>query len=540
MPITKARIHFNQSIWMILKKSEKNLILGVILLGFITRIWDSHILPPGLNQDEASIGYEAFSILNFGVDRNGLTYPVFLVSWGSGQNALYAYMIMPFISALGLTPFSVRLPMVLMGTITIAAATSYVKTIAGRRASVASAIFLALSPWHIMMSRWGLEANALPFVFSLSLAWLSRCFVKNISCAKVWQLASGFLFGACMYAYGTAYFTVPLFLIMTIGIYVFLKRLSFSSALTILISFLLVSLPISITLLIGIFRLPTLHLGPISLPAMVSVPRFMALTAPGGTIRPEFLLQNTVNFARLIWTQRDPTVFNVTPPHGYIYTRFFFLVACAGLLISLIKFAGKRDTARQASLLIWSGVCLLQGCLTEPNITRNNLLWLALTIAAGVGTSMLSKKARMIFPLIVCAYFIHFVMFANDYATRQYQVLRREFADGFLPALSVARQHAGLSGGICVTGNLNMPYIYSLFEEQTDPRLFASTVKYENPGGSFQKVYAFGRFTFDLIRCAPENAQAVIGLDRELPPGFASAWPSQQVYRFTVWLRPQP
>lgn len=540
MIATKTATLFDQFIWMTLKKNYRPLVFGIVLLGFIARIWALYTLPPGLNQDEASIGYEAFSILHFGVDRNGLAYPVFLISWGSGQNALYAYMIMPFISALGLSPFSVRLPMALMGTITIAATATYVKTIAGRRASVASVVFLALSPWHIMMSRWGLEANALPFMFSLSLVWLSKCFGESASRAKTWQVVTGFLFGVCMYAYGTAYFTIPLFLIITVGIYVFFKKLSVSSALAIVGSFLLVSLPIIITILIGLLRLPTLHLGPISLPAMASVPRFMALTAPGGRIRLELLLQNTKDFLRLIWTQRDLAAFSVTPPHGYIYTKFFFLLACAGLLTSLLKFARKRGPVMETSLLAWSCVCIFQGCLVDPNITRNNLLWLALTIAAGIGTSVLSKKAHAIFPLILCAYLIHFGMFANDYATRQYEVLRREFADGFLPALSFAHKYAGASGGICVTSNINMPYIYALFEEQTDPRLFASTVKYENPGGSFQKAYAFGRFAFGLMRCKPENTQAIISLDRELPPEFASTWPTQQIYRFTVWLRPTP
>lgn len=506
----------------------------------MTRVWSLYTLPSGLNQDEASIGYEAFSILNFGVDRNGLSYPVFLISWGSGQNALYAYLIMPFISALGLSPFAVRLPMALMGTITVAAIAVYAKTIGGKRIGLASAFFLALNPWHIMMSRWGLEANALPFVFSLGLACLSKTLDKSFRPARCWQIAAGALFGACMYAYGTAYFTVPLFIIITIGICIFFRKLSASGALIIFGVFILASLPIFITIFIGLLHLPTLHLGPISLPAMVSNPRFMALVAPGGRIRPELLLQNTKDFARLIWTQRDLSPFSTTPPHGYLYTKFFFLLACAGTAVAIARFIRKRGSLFEASLIVWIAVCLLQGCLVEPNITRNNLLWPALTIAAGVGASAISRKANILFVLILCAYLIHFGTFAHDYATRQYDILRKDFADGFLPALRSARQYAGAQGGICVTSNLNMPYIYALFEEQTDPRVFASTVKYENQGGSFQKVYAFGRYMFGINRCKAENTQAIIVLDRELPPEFASAWPSKQIYRFTILERPAP
>lgn len=536
--MAKSPSKLDQRIWPSLQRHYKLLLLGLMLLSFVTRVWALYTLPPGLNQDEASIGYEAFSILNFGLDRNGLPYPVFLISWGSGQNALYAYLIMPFISALGLSSFSVRLPMALMGTITVAATAAYVQAIGGWRAGIASVLFLALSPWHIMMSRWGLEANALPFAFSLSLACLSRVLDKSTRHAQIWQIATGALFGACMYAYGTAYFTVPVFLIVTVGICAFFKKLPLSGAVIIVSLFILVSSPILITILIGILHLPTLHLGPLSLPAMISNPRFMALIAPGGRIRPELLLQNTKDFMRLIWTQHDAAPFSATPPHGYIYTKFFFLVACAGILIVIINCIRKREALFGVSLITWSAVCLIQGCLVEPNITRNNLLWPALTIAAGIGASAISKKWVALFILILCAYVGHFGMFANDYATRQYDALRRDFADGFLPALRSARQYAGDRGGICVTSNLNMPYIYALFEEQTDPRVFASTVKYENPGSSFQKVYAFGRYIFGLNQCKTENTQAVVGLSQELPPEFARAWPSKQVYRFTVWMRP--
>lgn len=37
----------------------------------------------GLNSDEASVGYEVFSLINNGVDRNGVCWPLYMI-WGSG------------------------------------------------------------------------------------------------------------------------------------------------------------------------------------------------------------------------------------------------------------------------------------------------------------------------------------------------------------------------------------------------------------------------------------------------------------------------
>ena len=52
---------------------------------------------------------DTYSIMNYGIDRNGNFIPTFLVAWGSGQNALYTYMLIPFVKILGLSLLSARL-----------------------------------------------------------------------------------------------------------------------------------------------------------------------------------------------------------------------------------------------------------------------------------------------------------------------------------------------------------------------------------------------------------------------------------------------
>lgn len=74
----------------------------------------------GLNQDEASIGYDAWALLHYGIDRNGVSMPVHLIAWGSGQNAMYAYLSMPFIAIFGLTALSVRAVNLIAGIGTVA------------------------------------------------------------------------------------------------------------------------------------------------------------------------------------------------------------------------------------------------------------------------------------------------------------------------------------------------------------------------------------------------------------------------------------
>ena len=85
-----------------MKKFNKQIILdhkfdfivcAIIIVGVIVRCACINLYPNALNTDEASAAYEAFSIGNYGIDRNGNSLPVFLIAWGSGQNALYSYLM---------------------------------------------------------------------------------------------------------------------------------------------------------------------------------------------------------------------------------------------------------------------------------------------------------------------------------------------------------------------------------------------------------------------------------------------------------------
>ena len=63
-----------------LNRQQRRLLLwGLIALGAALRFAALGSFPPGLNQDEASAGYEAWSILHHGIDRNGYRLPVLLL-----------------------------------------------------------------------------------------------------------------------------------------------------------------------------------------------------------------------------------------------------------------------------------------------------------------------------------------------------------------------------------------------------------------------------------------------------------------------------
>ena len=66
----------------------KNISLLLLLgLGTFLRFYQIGLVPNGLQQDEASIGYEAYCLANFGTDRNGYVYPVYPITWKQRNNS---------------------------------------------------------------------------------------------------------------------------------------------------------------------------------------------------------------------------------------------------------------------------------------------------------------------------------------------------------------------------------------------------------------------------------------------------------------------
>ena len=211
--------------------------------------------PVGFNQDEASAGYEAWALLNYGMDRNGNSMPVLFVSWGSGQNVLYSYLSMPFIVLFGLSEFSVRLLSALAGSATLPVFYLLAKKIRGTGFGLTALVVLAFIPWHIMISRWALESNLLPFFLLLGIYFLIMSREK-----PAYMPLSALAFALSLHAYVTAFIFLP-FLYPELCIFYNLQELRTKSFLCSLAVFLVVALPITLCNLINILELGAELLG---------------------------------------------------------------------------------------------------------------------------------------------------------------------------------------------------------------------------------------------------------------------------------------
>ena len=84
----------------LLKRKEIIIFCSILFIASLTRILFLDSIPGGLNQDEAFIAYEVFSLLTTGMDSAGNSLPVYFLTWGAGSIVLYSYFTLPFFSHL--------------------------------------------------------------------------------------------------------------------------------------------------------------------------------------------------------------------------------------------------------------------------------------------------------------------------------------------------------------------------------------------------------------------------------------------------------
>jgi len=141
----------------------------VILLAAILRFWGLGINPPSLSWDEAAWGYNAYSLGLDGRDEFGRFLPWnYLESFGDFKPPVYAYLTVLPVKIFGLNEFSTRFASAFFGTLTVVLTYFLAKELFFNSQfaicnSLIATFLLAISPWHVMLSRAAFEANVASF-----------------------------------------------------------------------------------------------------------------------------------------------------------------------------------------------------------------------------------------------------------------------------------------------------------------------------------------------------------------------------------------
>lgn len=191
------------------------LIWVILAVAFLFRFVALTNFPTGFNADEASFGYDAYSILSTGSDQWGNVLPIVLKSFGDYKSPAYSYLAVPGVAVFGLNVFATRLPGVLIGTLAVLVIYLLLKKLTKSEilATVAAAA-LAINPWSVMISRGAFEFNLITLLIPLGILLFLE---------EKYSL-SALIFGVNMFSYHSAKVITP---VVIIGlIIIFRKKLA--------------------------------------------------------------------------------------------------------------------------------------------------------------------------------------------------------------------------------------------------------------------------------------------------------------------------
>lgn len=172
-------------------------------------------IPRGVANDEAVVGYDAYSILNTGKDQYGKSLPIYFKFFGSFTPGLFVYLETIPIKLFGLNAFSIRilsvLSMLLVGYFVFLFFEKN-KILKWKYASVFSVFLFFITPWTFFNSRIGYEIT-----FAFALTSIGVLLYTN-------PLLSFTLISLSTYAGHTQRYLAPIFIALIYFIFYFRKK----------------------------------------------------------------------------------------------------------------------------------------------------------------------------------------------------------------------------------------------------------------------------------------------------------------------------
>lgn len=182
-----------------MSKHKKLIILTIIcILGFLTFSYKLGEIPNGIYLDEATTGYNAFSILKTGKDEYGKEFPLAFRFFGSYSPPLYTYLTVIPISIYSVNEFSVRITSVICAVLMIIIIYQFLKQSEHINKNIfyLLLILFILTPWNFFFARTGYEIYLGFFIFSLGtlLCWLGLqkklLLIAGLACLSLATYAS--------------------------------------------------------------------------------------------------------------------------------------------------------------------------------------------------------------------------------------------------------------------------------------------------------------------------------------------------------------
>lgn len=502
------------------------LLFLILTLALVLRFYRLGDWPP-LYSDEASYGYNAYSILTTGRDEWGKFLPLTIQSFGDYKPPMTAYLIIPSIAIFGLNEFAVRFPSALLGTLTVLLIYFLAKEI-HRGVALPAALLLAISPWHIHFSRMSMLVGIENFFLTLGV----YAFIKFLKSPR-WLFISVVSFAAAIHTYYGSRVTVPL---LVIGLSLLFYKSILSHKRTVIVSA-VAGLILLAPLFWAMVRDPQTLLGRAKYMSIfyndsvrsqlwktsvwhgqVGTPILLTRLFDN---KPYFYLRDITRRYLSHWSLSFLVVdgdvqppFNI-PDMGQLYWVDIFFVVVGGY------FAVKSKSRIIWAILIFFFVSPVTSSFTfiTPAANRSFNMVIGWTILTALGV----YKFRRFYFVTCCLYLVAFIYFIYQYIVVLPQTTPSQFHYGTKELIQRVNQIGKDYSRVFLTGNGGPLYIFSLFYNQYPPPDFLTTKKI-NPNIDalgWQHIDSFDKYTiprdFNWNTLYKEIGALYVGFQEEIP-----------------------
>jgi len=508
-----------------MNRSLRHVLLGaVILLAIILRFYSLGQIPLSLSWDEVSLGYNAFSVLTNGQDEHGTLLPISnFPAFGDFKPPGYIYTAVISVWMFSLNEFAVRLPSAVAGVLAVLVVYLLVRELFRTKTSsiinyvaLGSSFMLAISPWHINLSRTGFEANLANLLVLLGLFYLVRWLnlVKsnetNLMRLFVSLVLSSMLLVLALYTFNSIRIFIPVLLIIIGSL--FWKHIIRHYKMCIavgLLSLLIISPLIPhLTSSEGKLRFQEVNIFTDLEPVKISNQR---IETHGGSVFAKLLHNRRVLFgvevARHYLDNFNPNFLFINgdgnPKFSTRDVGQLYLWSLPFLFLGMY-FLVKNKQGSWYLVLIWLGVGVLPASIARetPHALRieNTLPMWQIIVAYGFVNVMLKIKSYPLKRVLLFVLGLALVINAAYYIHGYYRYYPVEFAGswqwGYREAIQEIQPLKKNYDVIRITESIGRPYIYVLFYEQYDPIMYNKTVDRRQDVYGFYHVDGFDKYEF--------------------------------------------
>lgn len=497
----------------------KIILLTIIVFAVILRFWQLGVNPPSLTWDEAAWGYNAYSLGIDGKDEFGRFLPVdYLESFGDFKPPVYAYLDVIPVKLFGLNEFATRFPSAFFGVLTVLITYFLTKRIfwnskSKETYSLLSAFFLAISPWHIMLSRAAFEANVATFFLAAGV-WL---FLVGIQDKKWHIVTSAIFFVISIYTFNTARIVAPI-LILFLGL-AFRRKLIENRNQTfaaILVGILLI-LPA-----IGFLFSPQarLRFKEVNIFSDIGVVQ---------TANQQIENDNNAFWSKLLHNRRFGYMVSYLSHYLDNFSPEFLFIKGDGnpkfstqdvgvmylwelpFFIAGMLFLIRRKEGDWWIIPAWLIIGIIPAATARetPHALRIETTLPTFQIITAVGVivflSKLSNMKRKISKiqikyLIFVTFFLllifNIIYFLHGYYMHYAREYSGEWQYGYKDSIAYVQSVEKNFDNIYIASDLGRPYIYYLFYTKTDPRIFRKDSEVRRNDFGFITVNRFGKYYF--------------------------------------------